>query len=143
MNVKLFKLLNGNKYYPSKTYLNDAGYDVYLPNNIYLEPNSTGRYKLDLGINWSFDLQNIAVLSFPRSSTSLDGKVVFTTGVIDNGYEGSLYLVATNTTDKMIVLEEGTRAVQLLFVNMYEHVDMTKITKEGVRGKKAFGSSGK
>lgn len=143
MNVKLFNMINGNRFYPSKTYLNDAGYDLYLPRDIYLEPNKSNKYKLDISINWTFEMNNLAVLSFPRSSSSLDGKVYFTTGVIDSGYEGSLYLVAHNTTDEIVHLKKGDRVVQLLFVRLYEHVDMSNILKDGVRGKAGFGSSGK
>jgi deoxyuridine 5'-triphosphate nucleotidohydrolase len=143
MNVKLFKLMNGNSLYPSKAYMNDSGYDVYLPRNIIIEPRQAGRFKLDLGINWSFDMRDITVMTFPRSSSLLDGKVFFTTGVIDYGYDGSIHLTCTNVSDDTIVLEQGSRVMQILFVRLYEHVDMSKILKDGIRGKSAFGSSGK
>jgi len=143
MNVKLFNMLNGNKYYPSRTYLNDAGYDVYLPRDFILEPNQTRKFKLDVAINWSFNMNDLAILSLPRSSSSLEGKLVFTTGLIDPGYEGSLYLVAHNVSDTTVTLTKGDRVVQLVFVKLYEHTDMTNILKDGVRGKAGFGSSGK
>jgi deoxyuridine 5'-triphosphate nucleotidohydrolase len=143
MNVTLFKTLNGNKLYPSKAYLNDSGYDVYLPKDIIIEPRKAGRFKLDIAINWSFDMRDVTVMTFPRSSSLLDGKIFFTTGIIDYGYDGSIHLTCTNISDETVVLKQGERVMQLLFVKLYEHVDMSKILKDGIRGKSAFGSSGK
>jgi len=143
MKADLFRLMASNTYYPSKAYMNDAGYDVYLPSDIVIKPRQAGRFKLDLAINWSYAMQNVVVMTFPRSSSLLDGKVFFTTGIIDYGYDGSIHLTCTNVSDDEITLKKGERVMQLIFSKLYEHVDMTKILKEGVRGKKAFGSSGK
>lgn len=141
--MELFKLLSGNVFYPSKAYMNDAGYDVYLPDTIKIEPHKAQKFKLDLAINWSFDMRDVTVLTFPRSSSLLEGKIFFTHGVIDYGYDGSIHLTCTNVSDETVVINKGERVMQVLFVKLYDKVDMTKVLKEGVRGKKAFGSSGK
>lgn len=135
MNVTLFKMLHGNKLYPSKSYLNDAGYNIYLPQDIYLEPNSVRSYKLDVAINWTFDLKDIAVISFPKIAPELYGKVFYTTSTVDPGYEGSIYLMVHNATNEIIKLQKGDPVLEVMFVKLYEHVDMTNILKDGVRGK--------
>lgn len=140
---QLFTLMNDNEYYPSKAYANDAGYDVYLPDDIVIEPNAAGRFRLELGIKWTDEMKDIAVLTFPRSSSLLDGKVFFTTGVIDHGYTGSIHLTCTNVSNERIKMEKGTRVMQILFTKLYDKVDTTKLLKSGNRGEGAFGSSGK
>ena len=135
MNVTLFKMLNANKLYPSKSYLNDSGYNIYLPRDIYLEPNSVRSYKLDVAINWSFDLKDVAVISFPKMVSELYGKVFLASSKVDQGYEGSIFFTVHNATDEIIKLEKGIPVMEVLFVKLYEHTDMTNILKEGVRGK--------
>lgn len=143
MNVKLFNLMSGNTFYPSKAYMNDAGYDVYLPEDIVIRPRKAQKFKLNLGINWTYEMKDVTVMTFPRSSSLLEGKIFFTTGVIDYGYDGTIHLTCTNITDESVTIEKGTRVMQLVFMKLYEHIDLTKVLKEGVRGKSAFGSSGK
>lgn len=133
MNVKLFNMLNGNRYYPSKTYLNDSTYSLYLPRDIILEPGISKIYKLDVSINWSFDMKDFAVLSFPKVDDSLDGKVFFGSGVIDPGYTKSIYFKANNVSDETFILKQGDRILDIIFVKLYESVDMTNILKEGIR----------
>lgn len=88
-----------------------------------------------MAINWSFDLKDIAVISFPKMASELYGKVFLTSSKVDQGYEGSIYFTAYNATNEIIKLEKGIPVMEVLFVKLYEHTDMTNILKEGVRGK--------
>lgn len=141
--AKLFKLLNGNMLYPSKAYSTDAGYDIYMPDDCVIEPRKAVKFPLNIAINWEELQQNVVALTFPRSSSLTDGRMFVTSGVIDFGYNGSIHFTGTNVSDDKIIIEKGTRVMQILFVQLTNSLDETNVLNSGTRSDKSFGSSGK
>jgi len=141
--MKLFKLLHDNTLYPSKAYVKDAGYDIYLPCDITLSPGETIKLPLEVSINWDIiDTQFITALILPRSSSLLYGKINMMAGVIDYGYTGSLHFVGTNISNETIILKKETRVLQCVFLNILNKIDDTNVINKDDRKNSSFGSSG-
>lgn len=86
----------------------------------------------------------------PRSGESLKrGLVVANSpGTVDYGYRGEVCVIALNTTNEPIIVEDGERIAQAVLIPVYNSfkVDLVKvdeINKETERGDGGFGHTGK
>lgn len=141
-----FALLTPNATLPTRTYPDDAGFDLYTVEETVLDP---GRFvDVPLGVSVGLPDGFWARLT-GRSSTLRNWGVLVNEGIIDTGYTGPLFagcLLVDPEASGSVVLPAGVRIAQLIIhrnttalftpVEVDGHPD----TERGVRG---FGSSGK
>lgn len=127
----------GSKYLPTKKYVNDAGMDVYLNQNICIGAHKTVNIALGFGLHVpkGFMMQLIE-----RSSIALKG-ISTHISPIDPDYTGEIHLILTNQTNDAILLKEKERIAQLVMLPIVYF----EITKENIerRETNGLGSSGK
>lgn len=139
MKVRI-KKLSPNARIPKKVHTTDAGFDLYAIKNYTIPAN--GRCLIDTGIAMDIPLGYCGMV-FGRSGNTINRGLVGQTGIIDSGYYGSIGIMAFNTTNEDIVIEEGERAGQILIVphlpsDFEESDEFTVANRNG-----GFGSSGK
>lgn len=131
----------------SVQYPTDVGVDLYLPEDIEVEPFETKfinlgircEYQSDEGIYYGYHL-------YPRSSISKTKiRLANSVGIIDPNYRGYLIAAVDNISDKKVVLKQGERYFQLVFVKMEKPTKIEIVDKlsETDRGSGGFGSTGK
>ena len=129
---------------PTRGTKHSAGYDFYLPERVEIQPHSTQFVMLDVKASMN---QDEVLYLHVRSSIGVKKGVILAniTGVIDSDYfsnpdnDGNIGIALTNTTNKIVVLEEGERVVQGVF-HKFLVVDDDTTTTERNGG---FGSTNK
>lgn len=124
---------------PVKKYESDAGYDVFLVEDVSLKPFSSVRIPLGFGIQIKQG-QMLTVRS--RSSTKMRG-VSCTQTTCDAGYTGQLHGFLINHTNQHITFSKGDRVVQLVFLTLAP----SSVLRQGIlplssREGQGFGSTG-
>jgi len=124
---------------PTKSYQNDAGWDLYSVETKYL--NRGFITEIDTGINIAFPKEFYGII-FTRSSMGIEG-IQLHNGVIDSGYRGKLSVFAYNHAED-IQIHAGDKIAQLLIFKNYP-IQFCQVSylPESERGTKGFGSSGK
>ena len=128
-------------------YSTDVGVDLYLPEDINIEPFETKfinlgircEYQTDNGIYYGYQL-------YPRSSISKTKiRLANSVGIIDPNYRGYLIAAVDNISDKNIILKQGERYFQLVFIKMEKPTKIEIVDKlsETDRNNSGFGSTGK
>ena len=128
-------------------YPTDVGVDLYLPEDIEVEPFETKfinlgikcEYQSDEGIYYGYQL-------YPRSSISKTKiRLANSVGIIDPNYRGYLIAAVDNISDKKVLLKQGERYFQLVFVKMEKpnKIEIVDKLSETDRGSGGFGSTGK
>jgi dUTP pyrophosphatase len=136
--MKVAKLYIDSKI-PTRAYRDDAGYDLYATESVYIEPGQT--VKVSVGIAASIPAGHVGFLS-ARSSMNARGLLTHT-GIIDCGYTGELSAVFTNLTRQSQQLGQGQRIAQLVIVPIYQgEVEEVAHLEPSERGDGGFGSSG-
>ena len=136
--------VEGDKAYrPRKAHIDDAGWDVRTAEDVHLKPGertliSTG---IKLGIPTGY-----CALALPRSGTAHKLGVTLNNspGLIDAGYQGTVYVNLINHGDKAIVLHQGDRVAQLLIqpVTLTRMMPVDALTGTTQRGTSGHGSTG-
>lgn len=159
----LVKKLNENAITPTKAHESDAGYDLYSPVDVVLEPGKpikipTGvALKLSdtvFDVGWNFNASagdepsvvmcpNTVGIICDRSSMGSKGIKVMG-GVCDSSYRGDVTVCLTNLTNQPYEIKSGDKIAQILFLPvlnpMIQEIDNLEETE---RGSKGFGSSGR
>ena len=90
-----------------------AGADVALPCDVEIKAHSRAAW-IDLLVGFEIPHGKVLMLQ-PRSSTSRKWGVTCDTGIIDSDYVNKpIHCALINYTDEDVVIEKGTRVVQLL-----------------------------
>ena len=106
---------------PQQGTVGSAGYDFYLPENVLLQPGESSKV---IFTNVKSYMNKDEVLKlYIRSSIGIKHGIVLKngTGIIDATYynnkenEGNIGIVLINTSNKSVLLEEGTRIMQGVF----------------------------
>lgn len=122
---------------PSYAYKNDAACDIYMPEQVVIEPNST--VYIDLKIRLKIP-KNYACMIIPRSSCAKRGLIV-STSIIDSGYTGNIHAIIINTSAEAQYIFDGQRICSLLLIKINHFSNLGYIRKK--RNKNKTGSSGK
>lgn len=139
-NHRRVVLIHPDSRLPSKTYEEDAGYDVYNPEEVTLYPNQIK--KVALGIAIEIRRGEMCTIR-SRSSTKARG-VACAENTCDAGYTGQLFAMMVNHTTEPVVFKKNERIVQLVFVNINHSDELIQGPLPVLsRGSKGFGSSGK
>lgn len=101
---------------PKRSTVGSAGYDFYLPlDRLVIHSGQT--VKFDSGVRVEDMPKGTVLLLFARSSLGSKGIVLTNgTGVIDSDYKHNIKAFLTNFSDNSIVLTQGDRYMQGIFV---------------------------
>lgn len=125
---------------PTRAFSNDAGLDLYVLEDVSIEPNSFKDIKTGLAVKISDGFWGMIR---PRSSTFFKRNLVVHEGTIDPGYTGELNVGVYNPSEKAATLVAGDRIAQLVIIPLVLHeviqVDHLPYTPRGTAG---FGSTG-
>ena len=110
-----------------------------------------GRVNIPSGIR-SFISPNVALEAQNKSGIATKHGLVYGASVVDANYQGIIHLSLINTTDKVIELPLGMKAVQFLPrlidispIEVYNNMSLDEFYKDfefSNRGEGAFGSTG-
>ena len=105
---------------PKRPTANSAGYDIYTPVKVVLEPGKA--VELLAGFKVYLEKRDVFITA-PRSSYGRQGLIFTTTlGIIDSDYvdnpdnEGEVHLFLKNMGDETIIIEKGDRVAQGLIM---------------------------
>lgn len=136
--IKVKKLSDTAKM-PTKNNFNDAGFDLYADQDVYLV---AGQQKLiSTSIALEIPLRCVGLI-WPRSGLSAKQGIDVLGGVIDFGYTGEIKVCLLSQTDYKV--SQGDKIAQILIqkIESYEMMEVDSLS-ESCRGEKGFGSSGK
>lgn len=135
-------LLFGEPRMPTRAHEDDAGYDIYVAEKTVVSAHSFA--DVPSGVCVELPEGHWGLLT-GRSSTLRNRGLLVVQGVIDQGYRGELFSSVWNLTDHDVVLEEGDRAAQLIFVpnaTAQTRLVQADVLSPSPRGTNGFGSSG-
>ena len=152
---------SGNEYenlYNPVVNKNDAGVDLFIPTDIFIEPKSSVRIplgihcsmlkttKLDLGKNGAFTtVEPSSFFLLPRSSISKTPlRLSNSIGLIDAGYRGELQAPVDNISEENYLIKAGTRLFQIVNPDLtsFSNIQIVETLSETQRGSNGFGSTG-
>lgn len=119
---------------PSRRTTGAGGFDLILPDPVFLKSGEATEVPLDIGVNL---VQPFIGLLKERSSAAKKGICVLG-GVIDSDYRGYIKLILLNISTEDHWFDRGTSIVQLLIVPSAQ-VDSRFVSNQPHTG---FGSSG-
>lgn len=125
---------------PTKAHAADAGFDLYTPGMVVVKGRDSAI--IDTGVHFEIPRGYVGML---KSKSGLNVKFgIQGEGVIDSGYSGSVVAKLYNNSDAPVILEEGQKIIQIVFLPIPEvelvQVDSFEQTERGCNG---FGSSGR
>jgi len=109
----MFRALEQDALLPSKSDPEDAGYDLYLQDNVMLDPGSYGLVGTGVAVELFPD--EWALIN-GRSSTLREFGVLVAPGVVDSGYQGELKVSVQNLSQHSVSLAKGQRIAQLILM---------------------------
>lgn len=132
--------LETNAIMPTRAHSTDAGLDLYSPYNQEIHPRSSVVF--DTGVHIELPKGTAGLLV---SKSGLSAKFnLMSSGLIDEGYTGSIRVQLYNHSDHMYNVKRGDKISQLVVIPILtpdlELVDELESTE---RGDKGFGSSGR
>lgn len=134
------KRLHPNAKIPSYARHGDAGFDLYVPEQVTMNPGD--RKTIPLGIALEIP-DGYVGLMFDKSSLSHKYGLKTFGNVIDSGYRGEIHAGLANQSSKAHTLEAGQKIIQMLIIPV-ETVDIieTDSLSDTDRGMGGFGSTG-
>jgi dUTP pyrophosphatase len=135
------KKLHTNARTPFYARRGDAGFDIFVPESVTMEPGD--RKTIPLGIAMEIP-EGYVGLMFDKSSLSHKQGLKTFGNVIDSGYRGEIHAGLINQSGQTQTLEAGQKIIQMLIIPV-ETVDIveTDTLSDSERGVGGFGSTGK
>ena len=128
-----------------KNHEDDAGFDLYFPDQIIIEPGETTLLKMGIACEMTDDYLPTSYMLVPRSSiykTPL--RMANSIGIIDAGYRGEIMAAVDNIGKEDYMVTPGERLFQLVHPTLYPiHAEVVKELSDTDRGDGGFGSTGK
>tara|TARA_B100000809_G_scaffold261563_1_gene310717 strand:+ start:626 stop:1096 length:471 start_codon:yes stop_codon:yes gene_type:complete len=154
MKLKVYRLREAAKI-PHRSHETDAGLDIhYCPDNkkkLYAEdkefyiPPHTSRVlptgiKVEIPHGHMLEIKN-------KSSVALFGQLLVGAGVVDEGYDGEIYVNLHNVGPTTQVIQPGQKVAQVVMIPVVyckvEEVQTDKLLNlNSSRGNRGFGSTG-
>ena len=134
------------KYDNPLQYISDAGFDLYLPEDVTVQPFETKFINLGIRCEYTDGKECYSYHLYPRSSISKTKiRLANSVGIIDANYRGNIIAAVDNISNETQYLKKGERYFQLVFVKMDKpsKVVFTDELKSTDRGAGGFGSTGK
>lgn len=131
-------------------YDGDAGIDLYTPTDVIIPPKwSTS---IDTGIviempqvpDFMKEHFRMACVLHSKGGLSVNHKVEKGAGLIDDGYEGSIFVHLFNHGNRAVNLKAGDKIAQMVFTPVLKvtSVEEGSVSKGSERGTKKMGSQG-
>lgn len=135
------KKLHPNAKMPFYAKHGDAGFDLFVPEQVTMEPGD--RKTIPLGIAMEIP-EGYVGLMFDKSSLSHKQGLKTFGNVIDSGYRGEVHAGLINQSNQTQIIEAGHKIIQMLIIPV-ETVQIveTESLSESERGTGGFGSTGK
>ena len=136
MKIKLFKEVT----LPLKERASDAGWDVFLPEDVTFKAHSLTTVDLGFGVQLP---DGYAGLFAMRSSVCKTGMTI-AMPLIDAGYRGELHLMIQNSTDTDYTYKKDERVCSLFIFPVYnDTLEVVDDLDESDRNAAWSGSSGR
>lgn len=111
--------------------------DVFLPEDVTIEPGKVACPGLQLGFNIPAGNK---IIMYPRSSLLIKFGIMQPTSIIDADYSGmEIHVPLYNTTDKPVTLKAGDRVAQ---IELHEYERILDWNFEDNKRTGGFGSTG-
>lgn len=118
----------------------DAGYDLYSREDAVIYQNGSGRFNTGVHIEIP---QNCCGLLVSKSGLDHNSNAQ-STGLIDPGYVGSIWVKLYNHGPKAVEIKKGQKISQLVFLPIIRpKFVLTDSLEDTERGANGFGSTGK
>ena len=125
---------------PTRAHETDAGLDLYSREKRIIHPGESVCF--DTGVHIELPKGHCAML-VSKSGLNVRNDIT-STGLIDEGYSGSIIVKLYNHGQKETLINKGDKISQLvIFPVMYEPVEITGEICGGERGDAGFGSTGR
>lgn len=132
--------LDPGSYMPEREHPTDAGLDLKTPKNFYLRPKDT--VVVDTGVHVQLP-HGTCGLMVAKSGLNIKSDIL-STGLIDEGYTGSIRVKLYNHGAEPYVFNAGDKISQLVVLPvLYEPVEVVDELDGTERGDNGFGSSGR
>ena len=136
MKVKL----DEGAYAPTRAHETDAGLDLYSREKKILHAGECACF--DTGVHIELPHGHCAML-VSKSGLNVRNDIT-STGLIDEGYSGSIVVKLYNHGDRETLINSGDKISQLvIFPVRYEPVEIAVEVGAGARGDAGFGSTGR
>lgn len=122
---------------PERAHANDAGADVFSPDDIVIRPGQISKIPLGFGLRIP---DGFAGYIFPRSGLSTKG-IVCELPPIDSSYTGEVHAIISNVGNRDYEIKTGDKIGQLVIMPVLIPDFTFEEWKE--RGTGAFGSTGR
>ncbi len=132
--------LDENAMTPTRAHDDDAGYDLYSREAVWIRPHS--RHTFDTGVHIAIPKGYVGMV---KSKSGLNIKWdIQTEGVIDSGYTGSIRVKLYNHGDTEMYISEWQKIAQLVIMPIITpELEVVDELEETERGDGGFGSTGK
>ena len=125
---------------PTKAHRQDAGYDLRTPTSFVLD--ARGHKVIDTGVHIELPPGKCAVVMSKSGLNTKHG--VTSTGLIDEGFTGTILIALQNHTDMPVVFQAGEKISQFYITNYYdEPLELADELSNSERGNDGYGSSGR
>ena len=136
MKIKLFKDIT----LPLKKRASDAGWDIFLPEDVTFKAHELTTVDLGFGVQLP---EGYAGLFAMRSSVCKTGMSI-QMPLIDQGYRGELHLLIQNSTDKDYIYKKDERVCSLFIFPVFnDTLEVVDELDSSDRNSAWCGSSGK
>ena len=127
---------------PTRAHDTDAGLDLYSGEYVEIQPHSSA--VIDTGVHVELP-EHTAGLIVAKSGLNVNFDIT-STGLIDEGYIGSIKIKLYNNGNEHRYIEKGQKISQLVIIPVcyddVELVDTLNELRQSARGMKGFGSTG-
>ena len=102
---------------PSRKTKGAAGFDIYMPETITIEPQE--QKTIPCGFKLIIP-PGLACQILSRSSTQKRNELQVYSGLVDGDYTGEIYLLIKNLTTNPIVIKQNCRVAQFVLSKIYD-----------------------
>ena len=136
MKIKLDKYA----FEPSRAHDTDAGMDILSPAEFLIGPHSS--CVIPTGVHVQLP-KGTAGLIVSKSGLNVKSSLT-TTGLIDEGYSGQIFIKLYNHGSSSYMVRRGDKISQMIVVPvLYEPIEIVDEIESGERGDNGFGSTGR
>lgn len=133
-------MLDTGAYMPSRAHETDAGLDLHTPKAVTVPAH--GSAVVDTGVHVELP-QGCAGLLVSKSGLNVRHGIT-STGLIDEGYSGSIVVKLSNNGEEDHGFEAGDKVTQLVVIPVvYEPLEQVSGFDPSERGDDGFGSTGR
>ena len=136
-------MLDKNAKMPTKAHDKDGGFDLYAPEGVFVPAN--GSAVIDTGVHIQLP-PNTAGILISKSGLNVKNSIT-STGLIDEGYTGSIRVKLYNHKGSAYMVNKGDKISQIVIVPIVpmKNDDLEVVEKFATteRGNNGFGSTGR